>query len=112
MVHYGFPGKILDTKHLLSGTPTPSLTWSKEGAHATEDLSPHVTHSAGGRVRWYDDSDITPNDDDDQVATLRLPSVSRHSGGRYICAAHNGGEAVTSAVRLHVEFAPEIHVDR
>ena len=47
-----------------------------------------------------------------QVATLRLTSVTRHTGGRYICTADNGGEAVTSAVRLHVEFAPEIHVDR
>ena len=44
--------KFKDSKqHLIfSGTPTPSLTWSKEGAHATEDLSLHVTHSEGGRV--------------------------------------------------------------
>ena len=33
-----------------SGTPTPSLTWRKEGAHATEDLSAQVTHSEGGQV--------------------------------------------------------------
>lgn len=80
---------------VIQGTPTPSLSWRKEGAHATEDLSAQVTHSEGG-----------------QVATLRLTSVTRHTGGRYICTADNGGEAVTSAVRLHVEFAPEIHVDR
>lgn len=78
-----------------AGTPTPRLTWSKEGAHATEDLSADVTCGQGG-----------------QVCTLRLTSVTRHTGGRYICAADNGGEAVTRPVRLHVEFAPEIHVDR
>ena len=55
---------------------------------------------------------VSSYDDGDQVATLRLTSVTRHTGGRYICTADNGGEAVTSAVRLHVEFAPEIHVDR
>ena len=55
---------------------------------------------------------VSSYDDGDQVATLRLTSVTRHTGGQYICTADNGGEAVTSAVRLHVEFAPEIHVDR
>ena len=48
----------------------------------------------------------------DQVCTLRLTPVTRHTGGRYICAAENGGEEVTRGVRIHVEFAPEIHVDR
>ena len=52
---------------------------------------------------------ITPCE---QVSTLRLSSVSRHTGGRYTCQADNGGRVVSTGLRLHVQYAPEIHVDR
>ena len=77
---------------MLKGTPAPTLSWTKENSHGPVSVAELVTTG-------------------DNVATLELTRVTRHSAGHYTYTAVNGYRPVTKTVIVRVEHSPEIHVD-
>ncbi|XP_068084641.1 protein CEPU-1 [Anabrus simplex] len=96
-IHHVTSGGSMDVKKgstvtlecRASGNPVPTITWTRKN-----NLLPSGEKSVEG-------------------FSITIEQANRHHAGVYECTANNGvGEPVTQHINLHVQYPPEIEVER